>query len=378
MFTTGSKLLIGATLLAGVLTAAYGVFQGGALGTIGLVGATAGLALLAAINVFARDSNVSAMDHDAFPSAAAAQAPARNSAWPVLMAVGAATVTVGLVTYRSIFILGVIALAAGALEWLAQSWSERASADREFNADARNAIIDPLELPVAGAAGAGILVFAFSRVMLGLPSKSATVAGFAVAATVVLAIGTLIGFQRKVSKPALTGLFSLGAIAVVAGGAFAGLSGPREIHEHETPGDLAEQDACTDEHMHADENASQTVANKSNLTARITFDGTELHADVLGIDGDFDALTIQRANPTNIVFRNESGHDARLVIDTHRDESLTFPGPARFCTALTADGGVQSLTFSLTRSTRAIQASGVDGFQFVVPGTDATLPVIVP
>src|SRR5688572_23718014 len=138
MFTTGSKLLIGATLLAAAMATLYGVFQGGALGTIGLTGAAFGLALLAAVNVFARDSNVSAMDHEAFATAAAAQAPARNSLWPLLIGIGGATLTLGLVTYRAIFMLGVIALVAGALEWLVQAWSERASADPKYNADVRN------------------------------------------------------------------------------------------------------------------------------------------------------------------------------------------------------------------------------------------------
>ena len=36
MFTTGSKFLIGASVVAVVATVVYGVTQGGALGTIGL------------------------------------------------------------------------------------------------------------------------------------------------------------------------------------------------------------------------------------------------------------------------------------------------------------------------------------------------------
>lgn len=378
MFTTGSKLLFGSALLASGLAAAYGVFQGGALGTIGLIGAAAGLVLLAAVNAVSRDSNVSAMDHEAFASSAAAQAPARNSLWPLLAGLGAVTVTLGLVTYQAIFMLGVIALAAAALEWLVQGWSERASADRRFNDSARNSVIDPLEMPVAGAALAGIIVFAFSRVMLGLPSKSATVIGFAVGGAIVLALGTLVGVQRKASRPAITGLFSIGAVALVAGGAFAGLNGQREIEAHETPGDLAEHDECHDEHTHADENSSQTVADKSNVAARITFDGAELLLDVNGFDGDFGALTLPRTNPSNILFRNESDRAVRLVIDAHPDEELTEPGPERFCTAMVEEGGVQTLTISLTRSTRALQADGINGFQFHVPGTDAHLDVIVP
>jgi hypothetical protein len=378
MLTTGSKLLLASALLAAALAAAYGVFQGGALGTISLIGAASGLSLLAGVNVFARDSNVSAMDHDAFATAAAAQAPARPSLWPLLMGIGGATLTLGLVTSQAVFMLGVIALAAGALEWLVQAWSERASADPAYNAAVRDTLADPVELPVAGAAGAGIVVFAFSRVMLGLPSKTATVVGFAVAGALVLLIGAVVGMRRNASKPALTGLFSIGAVALIAGGAFAGLNGQRDIPVHETPGDLAEHDECSDEHTHADENASQTVASKSNLAAEITFDGERLIADVPGFDGEFDALTLPRANPSNIMFRNESGHEARLVIDTFNDPEAQVPGPVRYCTALVEDGGTQFLTVELGRNTRAVQAGGEAGYAFEVPGADATLEVIVP
>lgn len=378
MFTTGSKLLLGATFLTGALAALYGVFQGGALGTIGLTGAAVGFALLAAVNVFARDSNVSAMDHDAFATAAAAQAPARNSLWPLLIGIGGATLTLGLVTYKAIFMLGVIALIAGALEWLVQNWSERASDDPTYNAAVRNALVDPVELPVAGAAGAGVIVYAFSRVMLGLPSKSATVAAFTVVAAIVLAVGAILGWRKQASKPALTGLFSVGAVALVAGGAFAGLNGQRDIPRHETTAQLAEHDECGTDHTHADEKASQTVASKSNVAAEITWDGERLLADVPGFDGNFETLTLPRGTPNNFLFRNASDHEARLVIDTYANPDARMPGPERYCTALTEEGGTQWLTIVLGQNTAAIKAAGNEGYAFTVPGSDATLEVVVP
>ena len=47
-------------------------------------------------------------------------------------------------------------------------------------------LIDPIELPIIGAVGAGIVIYSFSRVMLGLPSKSATVVTFAIVGALVL------------------------------------------------------------------------------------------------------------------------------------------------------------------------------------------------
>ena len=115
MFTTGSKLLIGSAAAAWIFAAVYGIAQEGTLGTIGLVSAATALSLLAGLNVFVRDSNVSAMDHEGFESSAAAQATAGPSLWPLLVALGATTVTLGLVTYRSIFVLGMIVAALAAL-----------------------------------------------------------------------------------------------------------------------------------------------------------------------------------------------------------------------------------------------------------------------
>lgn len=380
MFTTGSKLLIGSAAAAAVFATAYGIAQGGALGTIGLVSAAVALSLLAGLNVFVRDSNVSAMDHESFESAPAAQASARPTPWPLLVALGATTVTLGLVTYRAIFVLGMIAIVAGVIEWMIQGWSERASADRSFNAEARDVLVDPLELPVAAAIGAGVVVYAFSRVMLGLPSKTATVAAFGLVAVLVLMLGAAVWAKRDLSKSTLAGTFSLVVVALIAGGAVAGLNGERETHPHETTGVLAEENACGTEETEADEKASQTVAGKSNAAAEITYADGELHADVPGFDGNFETLTLPRSNPNNVLFRNESDGHARLVIELHPDvggDGVPL-GPERLCTALVEEGGVQLLTVVFDRPSFAVIAETGGGYAFTVAGSDAELGVVVP
>lgn len=377
MFTTGSKLLIGSAMASAVFAAVYGVMQGGTLGTIGLVSAAVGLSLLAAINVFARDSNVSAMDHEAFANAPGAQATARNSLWPLLMGLGVTAVALGLVTYRAIVIIGMIAVFASFIEWMIQGWSERASAESAYNANVRNILIDPVEMPVAAAAGAGVVVYSFSRIMLGLPSKTSTVVAFAIAALLVMVVGTFVG-SRRVSKPALTGAFSIVAVALVAGGSFAGLNGERETHPHETTVDLAAEGQCGAEETEADERASQTVSSKANVAAEVRFDGAALYADVVGFDGEFTELTLARSNPSNIIFRNESDEEARLVLELHPDEEAEVPGPEQVCTALAEPGGAQLMTVRLGRTSVALIAAGGDNYALVVPGSDASLEVIVP
>ena len=238
MFTTGSKLLIGSAGAAWVFALVYGIAQGGTLGSLGLVSAAVALSLLAGLNLFVRDSNVSPLEPEAFDASPAAQATARPSLWPLLVALGATTMTLGLVTSRTFFVVGLIALVAGTLEWLVAGWSERASGERGFNAAARDVMIHPLELPVAAAIAGAVVVYSFSRVMLGLPSKSATVIAFAVVAAALLGLGTIVGLRPELSKATITGALSVVVVALIAAGAFAGLKGERHIESHLTTGDL--------------------------------------------------------------------------------------------------------------------------------------------
>ncbi len=375
MFTTGTKLLIGSAALAWIGAAVYGIAQEGALGTIGLVSAAVALSLLAGVNAFVRDSNVSATDTDAFETAAAAQASARRSLWPLLTGIGFTMLALGMATLPAIFILGLVALAAGLAEWLVQGWSERASADRAFNEEAREVVADPLELPVAGAILAAIIVYSFSRVMLGMNTKEATVVVFSVVATVVLAIGVLIALKKQISVPVVTGVFSIGLIAMIAGGAIAGLNGERDIHVHETTADLAEANLCGAEETEADHHASQTVGAKSNPAATLIFDGSELEIDEVGEDGQVGTLTFPRGNATNVMFLNESDEEARLVLELH--PAADSEGDQRVCTTLVEEGGRQILTVEFDRPSFALEAEGVN-YEFVVAGSDASVEVVVP
>ena len=101
MFTTGSKLLIGGSVLATVAAIVYGVSQNEALGIVGLISAAIALSLIAAFNVWARDSNLSALDATVVATSDAATEPPDASIWPMVFAVGGATVLVGLVTQQT-------------------------------------------------------------------------------------------------------------------------------------------------------------------------------------------------------------------------------------------------------------------------------------
>ena len=221
MFTTGSKFLIGATVLATISAIAYGVAQDGVMGTVGLFSAAVALAFLAGINIYTRDSNIWDDEISSVETAPAAARPPANSIWPMAFAVGAAVLTVGLVTYQAVFIVGVILLLAAGAEWTAEAWAERASGDAAYNAEVRSRIANPLEFPLAAAIGFGIIVYAFSRIMLWL-SKTNTVVFFAVMGVVIITVAFLLANRPGLKSRAAIGVIAVAILALVAGGAAAG------------------------------------------------------------------------------------------------------------------------------------------------------------
>ncbi len=414
MFTTGSKFLIGASVVALIATVVYGIGQGGVLGTVGLASATASLIGLATLNALLRDSNVFSDDPAPVETSSAAQFAPPPSVWPLGFAFGAVIVAVGLISYQSIVIIGFVALVATGAEWAVQAWSERASGNVEHNAAVRSRLSNPLEYPVGGAAAIGVIVFAFSRVMLWL-SKTNTTIAFSVLAAVVLAVGFFIAFRPKLGMGAVGGVMAVGAIAVVAAGAAAGLDGERDIPVFETtsvwqqeailhPAEYAEGAEAgshpaglicesPEEFPEADEDVSQTVASKSgSYQVFLTEDGT-IAFDVPGpIEEGPAGMVIPRSNPTNVIFRNQSDEHRRLSLD-RGTQTVEVEGEDaivrdQICTTLIEPGGAQLLTVKVDQPTFAadgqVNPNGPggeagDGYWFFVPGVDtAKLEVIVP
>lgn len=373
MFTTGSKLLIGSAVLATVLTVAYGVTVGGTLGTIGLASAAASLAFLAGMVIYTRDANVGVDDTGATTVSAAAQQAPPGSIWPIVAVGGITMVLVGIVTYPTVVVIGLVLLLAGTAEWMVQAWAERGSADAAYNDEIRARIANPLEMPVIGVLVAAVVIYGFSRVMLNL-SKVGTVVAFSVLAAVVLFVAFLLAARPKVSGTTIGGVVAVGLFAMIAGGAAAGLSGERDMHVIETTADLAERGRCGTEPTEADERNSQTVGAKSNQSATVTLnaDGS-LSFTQPGFQESTRVLTLPRSNPNNILFRNASDHERRLVVDVGPTGDSEENRQA--CTALVEPGAVQLLTLVFDRPSFAIE----DGLFMTVPGVDtAVLEVRVP
>jgi len=383
MFTTGSKLLIGATVLATISAIAYGVTQEGVMGTVGLVSAAVALGFLAGVNIYVRDANVWADEISTVESTSAAARPPADSIWPMAFALGAVVLTVGLVTYQAVFIVGVVLLLAAGAEWTAEAWAERASADEAYNAQVRSRIANPLEFPLAAAIGAGIVVYSFSRIMLWL-SKTNTVVFFSVMGIVILSVAFFLANRPGIKSRAVVGGIAVGALALVAGGAAAGLGGEREIKVHETTEGVSEEggDICAStEKFEADEKASQSVGATAAVAATITLtDAGDLVFDLNGPDeAGTDSLTLPRSNPNNVLFVNESDEDRRLSLDlgtrTIEEGGEEEEIPFLVCTALVEPDGQQNKTITIGAPSFAFP----DGYTFFVPGVEsARLELVVP
>lgn len=201
MFTTGSKLLIGATTLSVVGAVVYANCTDGSegfMGTIGLIFAAIVFAFLVGVNYFIHDGTVPSMQQGAQYSAAAAQAPAAPSVWPLVAALGVAGMVVGAVSKPVVFQVAVVVLLAAIVEWMVQGWSERASGDATYNAGVRKRMLNPLEFPVLAAIGLAVVVYAFSRLMLNI-SEGASRVVFIAIATLVLAAAFVLANKRRAS-----------------------------------------------------------------------------------------------------------------------------------------------------------------------------------
>ncbi len=380
MITTGMKLMLGGVVVTGVAAWVYGFPRGGTLGTTGLISAFVAFLLLAGVTIATRDANVSSMDPTAATESPAARRAPQASPWPLVGALGAVLVVVGLVTYPVVFIFGVIALLATIVEWMIEAWSERASADDIYNDEIRERIANPAEFPVLAALVVIIIVYSFSRIMLFL-SKSTGPVIFAALALLVLAGGFLFAYRPRIDSRVLRSVGAVALVALVAGGVAASIAGEREIHPEETTATLAAEGRCaTPEETEADHNASQTVGAKANITAEIILnaDGTLTAVPVAANASDNnDQLAISRSSETNVLFRNESDTPRRLVLDmgTRPVEGgdSTQLEPNQLCTALADENGRQFLSFKLGAA-----SSGENTYKFFVPGVEGqSIPVVV-
>jgi hypothetical protein len=382
MFTTGSKLFVGATALSTVGAIVFGASVGGPtgiLGTIGLLTVAIAFAFLAGINFFTRDGNVSAMEPNADTLSAAAQPPVGRSMWPLVTAVGIGGVAVGAVSKPVVFKVSVIIVLAAVVEWMIQGWSERASADRAYNDGLRKRLLHPLEFPILASVIAGVFIYSFSRIMLTI-DKDAGRWVFIIIGAIITAAGFVFAAKRGMSKGTAAGIITVGALALVGVGVASAVSGQRPIEEHPHVNTAVCLGTASEEEIaEVDKKGSQTVAAKSNVLANVYLDDTEHLFALNGGIGtvQYQEITVPRSTDVHVLFHNDSAEPRRLTVHlgTFPAADGTAGSEVADCTTSVEEGGEAFLTFRFDKS----QAASTTPYRLTVPGVEGQeIKLLVP
>ena len=246
MLTTGFKLWFGFAA-AVVLAAVFAGYTSGATetgpvsigwkGGVGnhvsytiLIFAAGVLAMFGLLAVAFRDGDAEAQAEVlGLDEAPAGQTAVGNSLWPVFAALGIGTIGVGLVVHPVIFVIGLVVVAALAVEWTMTNWSEKVSGDPVANAEARENLMRPIEIPILGTVGVGVLVVAVSRVLLASSVTGAVWVATAVG-VVIFGLAVLVSRRPQMPRAAVRGILFAGITAVLVLGIVTAVSGERELH----------------------------------------------------------------------------------------------------------------------------------------------------
>jgi hypothetical protein len=102
----------------------------------------------------------------------------------------------------------------------------------------------------------------------------------------------------------------------------------------------------------------------------------KVYAEAIGLKDRLDTITVQRANDTNILFRNLDEKEHRMVM--HLGEAKVGETGAvekvETCTQLTGQDQEQVLTVRIPKPSAAFK----DGYSITVPGAEGEIKVVVP
>ena len=370
MFSTGSKYFFGVSFLGAISFAIYMFLIGeSAIGATALFGLVAATGLLTALMLSTRDG---AKDED---GVAATTAAPTGSIWPLIAAVGATLLLVGTITSPVVTLFGIVALLAALIEWTVLSWSERASSDVAYNASLRKRLLNPIEFPILAAVGLGVVIFSFSRITLAV-NKSVGATSFIVLGSLVLAAGVLFSIRPNLKRGLVTGICVIGAVGIVAAGiAGAGAGVREELVLAQEEGHYLHQECGAEKSEHFDKLPLGGVSATASVDTHIDLVDGKLVAIVQGIAGEQKSITVPRSNPTNIVFRNKSDGEYRLVASL--GSKMVTAGVNEDvvqCTQLISQGSEQLLILNIPKPAVAGKP-----FTLTVPGlAGQSIEVIVP
>ncbi len=371
MFSTGFKYFLGVTVLSvAALVMSFFVLDQLAIAGVAISMLIAVTALLAGIAVATRDGQTTTATPDS------SKELATQSMWPLVTSIGVVLLALGLVISSLVFFSGLVVVLGALAEWMVQSWSERASKDKKYNALARKRILNPIEFPVLAALGLGVVIYSFSRIMLAV-DKSTGALLFIVLGSVVLIAGILFVLKPNLNRSLVVAICSLGAVGIFATGILSATTGMREelvlakSESHEHPECGAERSE------HFDKLAEGNLSLRSSVDATIELADGKLTARVVGFNQPQNSVTVRRANSTNFIFHNLDANEYRLVADLGNRAVAEPEGKTEknlVCTQLTAQGSEQSLVLTINKPAPAgtsyvLSVPGIEGqvIELVVP-----------
>ena len=375
MFTTGSKYYLGLSGVAAIVGVLYMILVNpNDIGALSLFMLATAAGTIAGFSLFTRDNETESVEE----TREAAQRAPGGSIWPIVTALGAATVLVGLATIPAWFVIGLAVLCAGGLEWMIQGWAERASADAKWNEDVRIRVIGGLEFPGLAAVVLVLIAYAFSRIMLRASKNGATLL-FIVVASIVLAVGALIAVKPGLRGRIATTVASVGAVALLAVGVASAFSGERpELTE------AAKEDHFSAEHRECgpekskyyDKHANNTVSLRSAVIATVTVEDGKFYAQSIGLKDKVESISVPRSNPVSVMFRNKDEKEYRLVVHLGKHEvaETGVMEEHEDCTQLTGKNQEQILLLNIAKPAE----NPDEPYKFTVPGLEGEIEVIVP
>lgn len=373
MFSTGFKYFFGVTVLSAIgLIMSLALFEKLALGGVAISFLIAVAALLAGLAAFTSDGTT--RDANTSTSELAAQ-----SMWPLICAFGVVFLGLGLVTSSVVFFGGVVVLLAALSEWMVQAWSERASTDISHNNAARKRLLNPIEFPVLAALGLGVVIFGFSRIMLTVDKSTGAIL-FIVAGALVLVAGALFALKPNMRRAVGAAICVLGALGITAGGVVGAVSGEREeLVEAAAEGHFSHAECGPEESKYFDKLAQGTLSLRSSILATVVYQNGELFANVQGFNEPQKSITVARSNPTNIIFRNATEGEFRLVAHLGSTKVAGDSQKAEghedgTCTQLVDSGAEQGLTFSIAKPSSAENSY----YLYIAGAEDKKIEMIVP
>lgn len=371
MITTGSKLLYGLGSLSIVAAIVWFVANdGGSIGVVALASVATALIFLGTIASFIRDGHVLSTEIAAHATAPAARRSVGRSWWPLGLGLSVGFMVVGLVSSPGIFKVGIALVFAMLGEWMVSNWAERASANAEYNEKVRSWVVHPLEIPIAASLILAVVVLSFSRIMLSL-SKEAGPIVFAIAGALILFVGAMFSIRRGTSRNLIAVVCGIVLVGLSGVGIALALDGEREELVEAAAEDHFAHRECGIESGYTDKKPAGSVSAKSSVAAIVTLKDGKLTAIQDGYQGELTSITLQRANPSLIIFRNEDEAKHRMVLSYGKVVEDLGGGVEResvleACTSLIEKGKQQSVIVSIPKPSFASE----EPYSITIPGLE--------